>query len=144
MPAVWQLGLQAAGQGKNEHPEPTEVCMLRFSNGSVLEGVPLAKTLAQQAKGLTKRKDAGPGLLFSWNNQAQRVFWMRDTYIPLSIGFMDKNGVLFAIEDMEPESDSYHISSKPAADALELGRGQFQRYGLRIGDRLIERRCRPL
>jgi uncharacterized membrane protein (UPF0127 family) len=140
----WHLFATAARNEPQESPEPTHACTLKFSSGLVLSGIPLAKTLAQQAKGLTKRQNAGPGMLFSWDNQAPRVFWMRDTPIDLSIGFFDAQGLLFAIEDMAANSDSYHISDKPAKDALELAKGQFQKLGLKVGDRLVERRCRPL
>ena len=140
----WHLFSLAARNEPQESPEPTHACTLKFSNGLVLTDIPLAKTLAQQAKGLTKRQDAGPGMLFSWDNAAQRVFWMRDTPIDLSIGFFDAQGLLFAIEDMEADTDCYHISDKPATDALELAKGQFQKLGLKTGDRLLERRCEPL
>ncbi|QPN17975.1 DUF192 domain-containing protein (plasmid) [Pseudomonas aeruginosa] len=53
-------------------------------------------------------------------------------------------GTLFAIEDMQPETDDYHFSMKPALDALELAQGEFQRKGLAIGARLIRRECRAL
>lgn len=140
----WHLFSLAARNEPQASPEPTHACTLKFSNGLVLSGVPLARTLAQQAKGLTKRQDAGPGMLFSWDDQAQRVFWMRDTPIDLDIGFFDARGLLFDIQQMQANSDSYHISDKPATDALELGTGQFQRQGLRVGDALIERRCTPV
>lgn len=80
-------------------------------------------------------------MLFTWETAEPRVFWMRDTRVPLSIGFFDDTGLLFAIQDMQPETDDYHYSIKPASDALELEQGQFQAHGLREGDRLIERTC---
>lgn len=124
--------------------EIDELCTLVFASGVVLEDVPLAKTIAQQARGLTGRDDAGAGMLFSWEMAAPRMFWMRDTRIHLSIGFMDAQGWLFSIQDMEAGSETYHESGRSITDALELARGGFAKHGLQVGDRLLERHCRPV
>lgn len=141
------FGLSVAfviGRQRAYDSRPEEACDLYFSNGMTLLGVPVAKTIAQQSKGLAKRDDVGPGLLFSWAKAEPQVFWMRDTWVPLSVGFFDDTGRLFAIEDMQPETDEYHFSIKPVSDALELAEGQFQAYGLKEGVRLVGRTCSPL
>lgn len=56
------------------------------------------------------RENAGCGMLFSWAKSEQRVFWMRDTPVPLSIGYLDSTGVLFAIDEMKPNSDKFYFS----------------------------------
>ncbi|MFC0229411.1 DUF192 domain-containing protein [Serratia aquatilis] len=121
--------------------QSAEKCDLHFSNGITLAGVPVVRTIEQQAKGLSKRDNVGPGMLFSWDKAEPRIFWMRDTYVPLSIGFFDHSGRLFAVEDMQPETDDRHYSIQPALDALELARGEFQKYGLKVGVRLTARTC---
>lgn len=123
---------------------PVSSCDLHFSNGVVLQGVPVAETVEQQARGLSRLDDPGAGMLFTWANYEPRVFWMRDTYVPLSVGFFDREGLLFAITDMEPNTDTYHFSILPAADALELGAGEFGRQGLDVGVRLVDRECRAI
>lgn len=134
----------AVGRQQTHAAEPTEACTLRFSNGTTLDAVPVARTPEQQGRGLSKRDDAGRGMLFTWDKAEPRVFWMRDTRIPLTIGFLNDTGLLFAIEDMEPETDVYHFSIEPASDALELAQGQFQAHGLKEGVRLVGRTCSPL
>ncbi|AIV73609.1 hypothetical protein X994_6617 (plasmid) [Burkholderia pseudomallei] len=131
------------GRQQTRAATPTEVCTLHFSGGVTLADVPVAKTQEQQARGLMHRDDVGPGMLFSWPDAAERVFWMHNTPSPLSIGFFDAAGQLFAIKDMQPNSDEYHFSGQPAQDALELAQGQFQARGLAIGTRLVSRDCRP-
>ncbi|MCF3643228.1 DUF192 domain-containing protein [Rhizobium sp. TRM95111] len=120
-----------------------EACDLHFSNGVAFRGIPVARTTAQQARGLSHRDDAGPGMLFSWPTSEPRIFWMRDTRMPLSIAFFAEDGELFAIEDMQPNTDTYHYSLSPALDALELPQGQFARHGLPVGSRLLRRECYP-
>lgn len=94
--------------------------------------------------GRFKRDDAGTGMLFSWTTAEPRIFWMRDTWIPLTIGFFDENGMLFSVQNMQPESDDYHFSIQPALDALELSLGQFEIHGLREGVRMTGRTCSHL
>lgn len=129
------------GSQQAQATQLTEKCDLHFSNGITLAGVPVVRTLEQQAKGLSKRDNVGPGMLFSWDRAEPRIFWMRDTYVPLTIGFFDQTGLLFAVEDMQAETDDRHYSIQPALDALELARGEFQKYGLKEGVRLTARTC---
>lgn len=139
MPLVAALFASAAWSAT-----PTEVCDLHFSSGVVLEAVPIAQTREQQAQGLMNRDDVGNGMLFAWQEADLRAFWMRDTRVPLSIGFFGADGALFAIRDMEPETDDHHFSARPAKDALELAQGEFERKGVEVGSRLIRRDCRPI
>lgn len=120
-----------------------EFCNLTFSNSVRLQSIPIARTKEQQAKGLSKLDDAGVGMLFAFDPPGNLAFWMRDTRMPLSIAFVSPDGVLFAIEDMKPESDEYHLSMKPAKYALELSRGQFEHEGITVGSTLNQVDCQP-
>lgn len=131
------------GRQQARAAEVTEACDLFFTGNVQLRGVPVARTKQQQAKGLSNRDDAGPGMLFAFDPPGKLAFWMRDTRIPLSIAFASEDGTLFAIEDMQPESDEYHLSMRPAKYALELAQGQFKRSGLAVGSRLTKKECRP-
>ena len=133
----------AASRQQAQAADVAEVCDLSFTGNVQLRGVPVARTKAQQAKGLSNRDDAGPGMLFAFDPPGKLAFWMRDTRMPLSIGFVSDDGTLFIIEDMKPESDEYHLSMKPARYALELAQGQFEREGLAVGSRLLKKECRP-
>lgn len=137
-------GLFLAGAAQSLAARIDTTCTLAFDGGQVLADIPLAENSAQQTRGLSKRDDVGPGMLFAWPDEAPRVFWMKDTRVPLSIGFFRADGLLFRIIDMEPETTDYHYSALPAVAALELPRGGFRAHGLRLGSRLIERRCTPL
>lgn len=131
--AVWQQ-VQAA--------EVAEVCDLSFSGGAKLSGVPIARTRAQYAKGLSNRTEPGAGMLFVFEQPAKLAFWMRDTFFPLSIAFMSEDGTVFLIENMQPESDEYHLSMRPAKYALEVEQGKFQREGILAGEKMLKIECR--
>jgi len=116
-------------------------CDLAFTGGAILVDVPVASTPEQMHAGLSNRDDVGQGMLFTWPESAPRVFWMRDTRVPLSIGFLDDDGRVFKIRHMSPESDDRHYSIWPARDAIEVSQGQFDRAGITVGSRLIARDC---
>lgn len=115
----------------------TEICDLTFTGNVQLCGVLVARTKAQQAQGLSGYPTAGSGMLFIFKCPGPLFFWMRHTKMPLSIGFISAEGVLFQIEDMTPNSEVYHLSIKPAKYALELSQGGFNRAGLKVGSKFI-------
>jgi len=142
----WLAGALIAATGiasAQEQAAPTRFCELLFSNGATLTDVPLAETPAQMAKGLSGVDQVGRGMFFAWSDEQPRVVWMRGTRVPLSVGFIAADGTLFAIEDMTPNTDTPHLSMKPAKDALELPQGEFARQGINQGDRLLRRHCQP-
>ena len=74
------------------------------------------------------------GMLFSFPNSEERSFWMKNTYIPLSIAYLDETGTILNIEDMEPHSLSGIHSSGPAMFALEANKNWFADHGITAGD----------
>ncbi len=92
--------------------------------------VELADTPKLREKGLSGRKTLpdGTGMLFVYDSPQVCHFWMKDTLIPLSIGFFDENKRLIAWKDMPPpgESKLTLISSpQPCLYALEVPQGWF-------------------
>ena len=122
-------------------PSLAATCNLTFDTGAVLRGVPVAETRAEQSAGLANLDDVGSGMLFAWPTAEPRVLWMHDTRVPLTVGWIDADGVLFGLEDMAPKTDTMHLSMEPAVAALELPRGAFERRGLAAGARLVKRDC---
>jgi len=76
------------------------------------------------------------GMLFVYGTAQVRSFWMRNTRIPLDIAFIDTNGVIINIEQMEPQSDQNYFSQGPMLYALEMDLGWFEAKGVGPGDRL--------
>ena len=97
--------------------------------------------------GLMNRKAMPPqrGMLFVFNRENTHCMWMRNTHIPLSVAFMDADGVIINIEDMQPQTESNHCARKPARYALEMNQGWFAQRGIKPGTRLggIDRAPRP-
>lgn len=118
-----------------------DFCSLKFSNSKVIESVPVASTLAQQAKGLSGVDDVGNGMLFIFDKPGNLVFWMKGTRVPLSIAFISENREIVGIQDMEPFSEKFHFSGKQALMAFEVKQGQFAEIGVRVGDFLESVDC---
>ena len=98
--------------------------------------VEVAKTEADRAKGLMERTSLGKeeGMLFIFEDEGNHGFWMKNTLLPLSIAFMDKEGKIVWITDMKPGTLSTHHPPKPILYALEMNRGWFAANGIRAGD----------
>jgi uncharacterized membrane protein (UPF0127 family) len=74
------------------------------------------------------------GMLFSFPNSEERSFWMKNTYIPLSIAYLDAEGRILNIEDMDPHNLDGVRSSGPAMFALEANKGWFTEREVSVGD----------
>ena len=99
--------------------------------------VELATTPTSRGCGLSQRHELpqNRGMLFIFADLRPRNFWMKDTFIPLSIAYLDKSGQIFSIQDMLPlQTDEQYPSALPAAYALEVNQGWFRRHGVAVGD----------
>jgi hypothetical protein len=84
------------------------------------------------------RKSLGPnaGMLFVFDEAAPHCMWMKNTYIPLSVAFLDAQGVIINIADMTPHSEQSHCATRPAVYALEMTQGWFAQRGIKAGAKL--------
>ncbi len=98
--------------------------------------VEVARTPEERAKGLMDRKQLGKddGMLFIFETEAYHGFWMKNTLIPLSIAFIDRDGKIVAISDMKPLTLDSHDPPRPVLYALEMNKGWFAEHGIRVGD----------
>jgi hypothetical protein len=62
--------------------------------------------------------------------------WMMNTYIPLSVAFIDDKGVIINIEDMQPHTRDPHNAKQPVRYALEMNLGWFRKRGIGPGAKL--------
>lgn len=98
----------------------------------------LAHTDATRRQGLMHRERLAEnsGMLFIYNEPEAAAMWMKNTRIPLSVAFLDGQGRILNIEDMEPFSEQAHASKGIASYALEVNRGWFSKRGIRAGERV--------
>ena len=100
--------------------------------------VELATTPETRALGLMNRFSlrTDHGMLFVFEAPQPLAFYMKNTYVPLSIAFVDSRGKILNIEDMRPLDESTHWSKGPALYAIEMRQGWFAAKGIAAGDRV--------
>src|SRR5688572_3612297 len=98
----------------------------------------LAITPMQRQIGLMHRREmpSHEGMLFVFDEPSQQCFWMRNTFIPLSIAFLADDGTVVNLADMKPQSDDSHCSAKPVRFVLEMNQGWFAKRGVKPGTRI--------
>ena len=98
--------------------------------------VEVAKTPEEMAQGLMGRKhlDKDGGMFFIFESEGYHAFWMKNTLIPLSIAFIDKEGRIVKITHMQPLTLKSHAPPKPILYALEMNKGWFSANGIREGN----------
>jgi len=78
-------------------------------------------------------------MLFVFNSDTDRAFWMYETYIPLDIIFLDKDFVIVGIlENMQPHDMMLRRIERPSRYALEVNAGFVRMYDIRVGQRVVE------
>ena len=96
----------------------------------------IAENQEDRTTGLMYRKKLpdGKGMLFVFENDQILSFWMKNTYIPLSIAYIAWDGRITDIKDMYPHNENSVSSSRFVRYALEVPQGWFSRNGIQVGD----------
>lgn len=95
----------------------------------------IADTTATRTTGLMHRFSLKPdhGMLFVFRQPEPQAFWMRNTFVALSIAYIDDKGRIVNIEDMAPQTDTTHPSSGSVLYALEMKKGWFKERAIDPG-----------
>lgn len=98
----------------------------------------VAATPAQREQGLMFRQKMGQneGMVFLFGAPTPVCMWMKNTFIPLSAAFIDEQGRIVNIADMQPHSTESHCATKPVKYVLEMNQGWFQRKNIKPGAQL--------
>ena len=99
--------------------------------------VEVASTYEERLIGLMHRKNLSQnkGMLFIYESERIIRLWMKSTFIPLSVAFLNKEKKIINIEKMEPNQTKEIYSSKGLAlYAVEVNQGWFETNKISIGD----------
>tara|TARA_Y100001936_G_scaffold200619_1_gene202515 strand:+ start:24138 stop:24572 length:435 start_codon:yes stop_codon:yes gene_type:complete len=96
-------------------------------------------------KGLMYRNtvDKNSGMLFVFPKVDYHSMWMVNTYIPLSIAFLDQEGIIINIIDMLPHTRTKNSATSKAKYALEMNLGWFSSRNIQPGKRITGLRNAP-
>jgi uncharacterized membrane protein (UPF0127 family) len=101
--------------------------------------VDIAENEYQQGRGLMFREDMpeNQGMLFTYEDELQRFFWMKNTKVSLDIIFVDATYKIVKIhKDALPLSENIYPSGVPAQFVVEVRSGFCDRYQLEVGNRI--------
>ncbi|WKC90165.1 DUF192 domain-containing protein [Borreliella finlandensis] len=100
--------------------------------------VKIASNELDRAKGYmgTQKVEYGNGMLFVFKKDQNLSFWMENTPFLLEIAYIDSNGIIKEIYDLEPYSRANVNSLYKVRYALELPRGSFSKFQIKIGDKV--------
>lgn len=119
-------------------PGKTQTVEISGDNGKSYKlDIELAVTPEEQMRGLMFRKSMpeNHGMMFVFENETPRTFWMKNTLIPLDILFLDADGKIVKIhENARPLDETQIPSGAPVLAAIELNGGTAARLGIISGN----------
>jgi uncharacterized membrane protein (UPF0127 family) len=111
----------------------------RFLKRLIINHTPLSVEIAGdeelQRIGLQHRHslEQNSGMLFVYESPRLLSFWMKDTYIPLSVAFINQDGKIVSIKHMKPHSEDSISSDQECKYALEVNHGWFDKNHISVG-----------
>jgi len=112
---------------------------LSDNNSTINLDIEVAKNESERMKGLMDRFSLpdNAGMLFIFEREEPRSFWMKNTYISLDIIYINSNKEIVSIQKYaQPRTTSSIPSEMPAMYVLEVNAGFADKYGLKPGDKI--------
>ena len=119
---------------------------VKSAHGHYWFNIRIADTAARQELGLMfqTRLAADEGMLFPQPEPRVMSMWMKNTYIPLDMLFIDIHGrIVCLLANTRPQSLEILSCPRPAKAVLEIGGGEAAERGIRVGDRVIHDLLKP-
>jgi len=113
--------------------------VLQGSNGPVRVRVEVAATPSARAKGLMYRTALadGDGMLFVFDETKDHGFWMKNTFIPLDMIFIDEQLLVAGVHaNAVPQSTRTLSIGRDSRYVLEVPGGWAARHGVAAGSRV--------
>ena len=105
---------------------------------NLLSNIEVASNPNDRRKGLMFRKSLPEdhGMFFVWEYRKRQCMWMRNTYIPLNVAYIDTKGKILEIYEMLPLSEDSICSKKRVKYALEVNLDWFKSNNVQVGDQI--------
>jgi hypothetical protein len=116
----------------------TSELTVESANGAHKFTIELALSGTQMEQGLMFRRSMAPdaGMLFDFGAPTNVTMWMKNTFIPLDMLFLDSNGRVIDIHERAvPQSLDMISASGPSRYVIELNGGTAERLGIKPGDK---------
>jgi uncharacterized membrane protein (UPF0127 family) len=125
-----------APSGPTSVSGPVEPLQIQTTTGTHKLMVEVARTPEQRITGLMYRRamPRDQGMLFTFDTDQVVMMWMKNTYIPLDMIFLDRAGVVTAVvTDAVPFSEAIISSGRISAAVIEVNAGVARELGVTEG-----------
>jgi hypothetical protein len=122
-----------------EEDFPRSTLEIRTAHGRQSFNIRIADTGARQELGLMfeTRLPADEGMLFPQTEPRIVSMWMKNTYIPLDMLFIDSRGrIVCLLANTRPQSLDILSCPKPVMAVLEIGGGEAAEHDIKVGDQV--------
>lgn len=133
--SVFTAILVTAGANMNAYGQ-TPTAELGFGMHRIEAEIAHTPQTRQTGLMFRQRLPAQRGMLFVFTEKAIHCMWMKNTLLPLSVAFLEDDGTVINIEDMQPQTENNHCAAAPARFALEMNQGWFAQRGVEPGSRI--------
>lgn len=132
------LALITGGCGSPADGVPSQLPVTQMQLGAKTFTLEIANKDEDRFRGLMYRDAMPPdhGMIFVFPDVTDRSFWMKNTRIPLDILYLDADGKVISIHQMQPYVLKGTPSGGPAKYAIELNAGAAADAGVKVGDHL--------
>ncbi|WP_082990156.1 DUF192 domain-containing protein [Woeseia oceani] len=132
-------GLAFADDALDAFFPQSSIVISASSNACYRFDIHLAINDQQRQRGLmhVRQMDEWRGMLFVYPDSDRYSMWMKNTFIPLDMLFIRKDGTISSIaRDTEPQSLKSVRAIEDVSYVLELNAGTSDRLGINAGDRM--------
>jgi uncharacterized protein len=136
--ALCLAALTCSAQAQTEGEPQTNLPRTQIQAGMHRIDAQVAATPEQRQTGLMWRKTmpTHEGMLFVFERPMPQCFWMKNTFLPLSIAFVADDGSIVNLADMKPQTTTSHCSEKPVRYVLEMNQSWFAKRNIKAGFKL--------
>lgn len=122
----------------NKKLKTTELIITKADGNVLSVTAEMAVTPEEREYGFMERKKIpdGTGMIFIFEKDEVLRFWMKNTPTALSIAYIDRNGIIKEIFDMQPFSLEGIESFSSVRYALEVPKGWYAKNGIKPGDKI--------
>jgi len=134
--AVWLI---AGSLLNTARAEDRQLPSVRLGIKDYVIAAELADTAAARKAGLMNRiyLMENSGMLFVFPDTGIHCMWMKNTFIPLSVAFLDESRKIINLARMRPETLTPHCSTSAAKYALEMNIDWFDERKIKAGDKVV-------
>jgi len=141
---LFSCGSDQQKESKIETPEiqfkkEGELYLLKATDTIEKIDIEIADNSYEQQTGLMYRKsmEKDQGMLFIFQEESKRYFYMKNTYIPLDIIYYSKDSTVVSfVENAKPLDETTLPSNSPAKFVLELNAGEVNNLNIEVGDKI--------